>query len=197
LSHEILYRLRYINAGIISVISLHFNFARNYRFFFNKSSSKRTTGLSYSVLSCDMNQFNTSVEVRWADLDPNFHLRHSVYYDYGAFCRVKFLASHGITAQFMLERQFGPIIFREECVFKKEIQLSDEVTIDVRLVKARKDGSRWTMQHQIFKKNEIVAAILTLDGAWMDIQKRKLAVPPFEVQQTFDLAPKSEGFEWI
>jgi acyl-CoA thioester hydrolase len=144
-----------------------------------------------------MNQFNTSVEVRWADLDPNFHLRHSVYYDYGAYCRIRFLASHDITAQFMHQHHFGPILFREECVFKKEILLADKVTIDVKLLKARKDGSRWTMQHQFFKNDEIVAAIITLDGAWIDTVKRKLTVPPPEVQQTFELGPKAEGFEWI
>jgi len=144
-----------------------------------------------------MSQFTIPVEVRWADLDPNFHLRHSVYYDYGAYCRIRFLASYHITAQFMQEQHFGPIIFREECIFKKEIQLSDTVTIDVKLLKAKKDASRWTMQHQIFKNNEIVAAVLTLDGAWMDLQKRKLAVPPPEVQSVFELGPKADGFEWL
>lgn len=144
-----------------------------------------------------MSQFNSSVEVRWSDLDPNFHLRHSVYYDYGAYCRIQFLGSYGITAQFMQLQHFGPIIFREECVFKKEILLADKVTIDVKLLKARKDASRWTMQHQFFKNNEIVAAVLTLDGAWIDTIKRKLTVPPPEVQQTFELGPKTEGFEWM
>jgi acyl-CoA thioester hydrolase len=144
-----------------------------------------------------MNEFNIPVELRWSDLDPNFHVRHSVYYDYGAFCRIQFLASHGITAQFMQIQQFGPIIFREECVFKKEIQLSNTVTIDVKLVKARKDGSRWTMQHQIFKDNEILAAVLTLDGAWMDTQKRKLTIPPAEVRRTFEAAEKAATFEWV
>ncbi|MEO5592112.1 MAG: thioesterase family protein [Chitinophagaceae bacterium] len=144
-----------------------------------------------------MKQFNTSVEVRWSDLDPNFHLRHSVYYDYGAYCRIRFLEAHNITAQFMHQHHFGPILFREECVFKKEILLSDKITIDVSLLKSKKDGSRWTMQHQFFKNNEIVAAILTLDGAWMDTIKRKLTVPPPEVQQTFELGPKAEGFQWI
>ena len=144
-----------------------------------------------------MNQFNSSVEVRWADLDPNFHLRHSVYYDYGAYCRIQFLASNGITAQFMQAMHFGPVLFREECVFKKEIHFSDSITIDLKLVKARKDGSRWTMQHQIFKNNEIVAAVITLDGAWIDTQKRKLTVPPPEVMRMFERGPKADGFEWI
>jgi acyl-CoA thioester hydrolase len=143
-----------------------------------------------------MNQFNSSVEVRWADLDPNFHLRHSVYYDYGAYCRIQFLASYGITAQFMQELHFGPVLFREECVFKKEIHFSDSITIDLKLVKARKDGSRWTMQHEIFKNNEIVAAVITLDGAWVNTQKRKIVVPPPEVVRMFEVGPKTDGFEW-
>ncbi|MBS1565552.1 MAG: thioesterase, partial [Bacteroidetes bacterium] len=31
-----------------------------------------------------MNEFNRYPELRWADMDPNLHLRHSVYYDLGA-----------------------------------------------------------------------------------------------------------------
>ena len=138
-----------------------------------------------------MNQFKIPVELRWADLDPNFHLRHSVYYYYGAFCRIQFLASRHITAQFMHQQHFGPILFREECVFKKEIRLPDTITIDVKLVKARKDGSRWTMQHQIFKNDEILAAVITLDGAWIDTVKRKLAIPPQILHAVFDHAPKA------
>lgn len=30
-------------------------------------------------------------EVKWADLDPNRHMRHSAYNDYAAHMRVKFL----------------------------------------------------------------------------------------------------------
>ncbi len=143
-----------------------------------------------------MNKFILPVEVRWSDLDPNFHVRHSVYYDYGAYCRVKFLEAHNITAQFMLSQHFGPILFREECVFKKEIVFADKISLDVKLLKARKDASRWTMQHQLFKNDEIVAAILTLDGAWIDTEKRKLAIPPADVKEVFVHMPKADGFEW-
>lgn len=144
-----------------------------------------------------MNQFITPLDVRWSDLDPNFHLRHSVYYDYGALCRIRFLAFHGVTAQFMQKKQIGPIIFREECVFKKEIHISDQVAINMKLAKAKKDGSRWTMQHQVFKNNEILAAVITLDGAWMDTSIRKLTVPPPEIQQSFEWAEKIQEFEWL
>ena len=144
-----------------------------------------------------MNSFLKNVEVRWADLDPNFHLRHSVYYDYGASSRIDFLQQQGITAAFMKEHSFGPIIFREECVFKKEIRPTDIISIDLKLQKAARDFSRWTIQHTIFKNGDTISAILTIDGAWIDLTKRKLTVPPAEVLETFGNMPKDEHFEWI
>lgn len=142
-----------------------------------------------------MNQFSRGVEVRWADLDPNFHLRHSVYYDYGAFCRIEFLNLHGITTAFMQQHHFGPIIFREECVFKKEIRSSDSIIITLSVPEARPDMSRWTIRHHIYKQDKILAAIITLEGAWMDLEKRKLTIPPPEVVAAFALAPKAAELE--
>lgn len=83
--------------------------------------------------------FLKQIDVRWSDLDPNFHVRHSVYYDYGAFCRICFLREHGVDAAFFSQYHFGPILFREECIFRREIKLDDVVTIDLQPVKARED----------------------------------------------------------
>jgi acyl-CoA thioester hydrolase len=136
------------------------------------------------------------MEVRWADLDPNFHLRHSVYYDFGATSRISFLQGEGITAAFMNEHAFGPIIFREECIFRKEIRLQDAVSIDLKLQKATKDFSRWTIQHKVFKNDQVLSAVLTLDGAWLDLVKRKLTHPPSQVCDTFEKMPRTEDFLW-
>jgi len=143
-----------------------------------------------------MNSFLKEVEVRWADLDPNFHLRHSVYYDYGASIRIDYLQQHGITPEFLRENNLGPIIFREECLFKREIRSTDKVTIDLRLIKSTPNSSRWSIQHQIFKNGDTLSAILTVDGAWIDTVKRKLATPPPEAGETFRQMPRGEGFEW-
>ena len=78
-----------------------------------------------------MDNFSTEVQVRWSDLDPNFHLRHSVYYDWGAYCRVSFLNELGLTDKVMQDLLIGPILLREECVFRKEVRLNDKVTIDL------------------------------------------------------------------
>lgn len=142
------------------------------------------------------NSYVRPIEVRWSDLDPNYHVRHSVYYDYGAYCRICFLNEHGINSKFFTQHHFGPILFREECVFRRELKLGDTVTIDLQLVKSKHDHSRWTIQH-ILSRNGEHAATLLLDGAWLDTSIRKLMIPPEETRQTFESMPRASNFEWI
>lgn len=144
-----------------------------------------------------MGNFIQEVQVRWSDLDPNFHLRHSVYYDWGAFCRISMLENHNLTAAVMQRLQIGPILFREECVFKKEIRLGDKITINLELIKAKRDFSRWSIRHTVVKNNDTVSALLTVDGAWLDLARRKLATPPQEVHVVFSQMPQSADFEWL
>jgi acyl-CoA thioester hydrolase len=144
-----------------------------------------------------METFIQPVQIRWSDLDPNFHLRHSVYYDWGALCRVEFLRKNGLTTEVMKQLHIGPIIFREECVFRREIRSDDPVFLTLELIKAKKDYSRWTIQHTIMKNKETVAAILTVDLAWLDTLKRKLAAPPQEAAHLFSQVALNENFQWI
>ncbi len=144
-----------------------------------------------------MNSFIQQVQIRWSDLDPNFHLRHSVYYDWGAFCRIQFLNLNGLTSEVMQQLNFGPILFREECVFRKEIKSEDGVSINLELTRSKNDFSRWSIQHQIKKNENILAATLTVDGSWMDITRRKLASPPKQVHEVFTKMPKAEIFQWL
>lgn len=144
-----------------------------------------------------METYVKEVQVRWSDLDPNVHLRHSVYYDWGAFCRVEFLTEHDLSIGAMQRLGIGPILFREECLFKKEIRLGDAVSISLEMIKAKKGYSRWSIQHIIRKDRDTVAAIITVDGAWLDVRQRKLAVPPSEVHQAFSKMPVDKSFQWI
>ena len=73
-----------------------------------------------------------NVEIRWSDLNPNFHLRHSVHSDFGAYCRMSFLNDAGITPVLMIQLRTGPVIFREEAVFKKEIKFGETIHINLR-----------------------------------------------------------------
>ena len=133
------------------------------------------------------------IEIRWSDLDPNFHLRHSAYYDFGAYSRISFMNDHGLTPQVLSHLHIGPIIFREECVFRKEIKFGDIITINLRVENAKEDFSRWTMVHEIWKDSNILCAVITLDCAWMDTVKRKLTIPPDSFKEIFSEILKEDS----
>src|ERR1044072_9446600 len=103
------------------------------------------------------------VEIRWSDLDPNFHLRHSVYYDFGAYCRICFLFDNGIGDSVLKAHAIGPILFREECIFKKEIVFGDEHRISLKLKSVSANFRKFTMVHEIYKNDNKLAAVLTID----------------------------------
>ena len=141
-----------------------------------------------------MTEYIKKLEIRWADLDPNFHVLHSKYYDFGAYSRMSFFTENGITVPLMQEHHIGPIIFREECFFKKEIKFGDEITINLAMDKVSKDYRKWTLHHEIWKNGDTLAAFITLDGSWMDTTLRKLIVPPAAFIQAFDAIPKTKDF---
>ena len=141
-----------------------------------------------------MQNFSKKLEVRWADLDPNFHVLHSKYFDFGAYCRMAFLTEHGITTKVMMDNHIGPIIFREECLFKREIKFGDELEVFLKLSKCNEDGSRWSMVHELWINGDTLAAFITIDGAWLDTAIRKLAKPPQVCKIGLELIPKTADF---
>ena len=134
------------------------------------------------------------LEIRWSDLDPNFHLRHSVYYDYGAYCRINFLHDAGITEEVMRQHSIGPVLFREECLFKREIKFGDKIYISIKIRSVSPDFRKFSMEHAIVKNDNELAALLTIDGAWMHTQQRKIVVPPQAVIDSLDKMPKTDDF---
>ena len=141
-----------------------------------------------------MDKYSKKIEVRWADLDPNFHVLHSRYYDFGAYCRMSFLTDNGMSAAMMIEHNLGPVIFREECVFKKEIKFGDEVEVFLKLKKCNADASRWSMVSELWINGNTLAAVINIDGAWIDTKLRKLAIPPEICKTGMNAIPKTEDF---
>ena len=144
-----------------------------------------------------MVDFILPVDVRWADLDGNNHVRHSVYYDWGAQARMNFLTAFGLGTNALTELHIGPVLFREECIFRREIRFGDEITINIKTLKLRRDLSRFSIRHEIKRKDGTLCATLTIDGAWIDTQARKLTAPPPLAVDTFTKMPMAEDFEWV
>ena len=119
--------------------------------------------------------------VRWAELDPNGHMRHSAYADFAADQRVHWLASVGFDVRKFAELRIGPILFREETKYLKELHGGEQIRVEGRATGGTPDGARWTIEHTIYKADGRVAATVTVDGAWIDLDRRKLTAPPAEL----------------
>ena len=143
-----------------------------------------------------MEEYKKNIEVRWSDLDPNFHMLHSKYYDFGAYIRMCFFIDHGLTDAELRARRIGPILLREECTFRREIKFGDAVEIDLHMTKARHNLIRWSIEHHITRNGEL-SAIIKVDGSWINLDRRKMAAPPEEFIKVFELMPKSADFHYI
>lgn len=144
-----------------------------------------------------MKQYSKTYEATWADMDPNRHMRHSVYNDYAAQTRVAMFKDFGLPIEEFAKMGLGPILFREETTFLKEIALSEQITVTCVLNQMKTDGSRWTFLHEIFKEDGNKAAEIIVDGAWLDLKERKLGNPNDKMLDVINNFPRSDDFEWI
>ena len=136
-------------------------------------------------------------QIIWAQIDANRHLRHSAYADLCAQARSNMLRDTGLSLDKIAEMNIGPILFREELVYLREIHLNDEVKVTVVMTKYNNTNSRFSFRHEIYRSDGTKCAVVTVDGAWMDIEKRKLTVLPEEWQAIVAHLPKSADYEEI
>lgn len=141
-----------------------------------------------------MIKYEKEIEVRWSDTDPNRHVRHSAYYEYGAHVRIRFFAEIGFDSSRFSELNLGPIVFKEECSFIKEIHPNDTIRINMLKGTMNNDCSRWVLHHEVFNQHGKCAHI-TLMGAWMNLVQRKLTVPPLKLANAIRELP--EGNEYV
>ncbi len=142
-----------------------------------------------------MNSFQKEIEIRWSDVDQNRHLRHSVYYDYGAHVRIRFIMESGFSVQKLGELQLGPILFHEECHFIKEVGLPETVTVNLLRDGAIEDFSKWILHHEMFNQKGEKVAHLKVKGAWINTARRKLTRPPEALNQAFASLPLGEDYQ--
>lgn len=133
--------------------------------------------------------------VLWSQIDANRHLRHSAYADFAAQARVNLLNTIGLNEQVLSTYQMGPILFREELLYKREILMGDRVSVTCELTKSRADGSRFSFKQEIYRADGVLSAIVHVDGAWIHLADRKLVALPKDLIDTIALIPKSDQYE--
>lgn len=137
------------------------------------------------------------VQLRWSDFDANYHLRHSAYYDFGAMVRIEMFRMVGLTDKVFRELGFGPILFKEECVFRKEVGMYDSVFITCELLQCKRNGARFAVKHRLLKEDDTLLAEITVWGDWIDYTTRKLWHPLPLLAEYMEKMPKHPDFVYL
>ncbi len=141
--------------------------------------------------------FEVSFPTIWANFDANAHMRHTAYNDYAAEVRSRFFASQGFSLTEFAKFNIGPILFKEETSFFREITLGENIKANLSIIGASEKFERFKFKHQIIKENGVISAEIKIYGAWIDLTKRKLTVPPQKMIDIFIEMEKSADFEKI
>ncbi|MDB5137286.1 MAG: hypothetical protein JWP37_3889 [Mucilaginibacter sp.] len=133
-------------------------------------------------------------QVLWSQIDANQHMRHSAYADFAAQARLTMLDGLGLKPAMLFEHKIGPVLFREELIYLREVGINEYIKVTCELTRSRPDGSRWSIRHELYRSDGIKAAIINVDGAWIDMEKRKLGKLPTEISKLFMKAVKSSDY---
>ena len=139
--------------------------------------------------------FECGFEVRWSDLDGNRHVRNTAFSEYATHTRFRLLAAHGFDQARLQALGFGPVMMREEIRYKREVLYGDALVVTVRCAGLSSDASQWRVHQDVLRPDGREAAVLTIQGGWMDLQTRKLAVPPDELAAILRALPRTRDYE--
>ena len=139
--------------------------------------------------------FECQFEVRWADLDGNRHVRNTAFSEYATHTRFRLLAAHGFDQARLEALRFGPVMMREEIRYRREVRFGDAVVVTVRCAGLSADGSHWRVHQDVLRPDGKEAVALTIQGGWMDLDARKLVVPPPELAAVLESLPRTRDYE--
>ncbi|MBD1428560.1 acyl-CoA thioesterase [Sphingobacterium litopenaei] len=133
-------------------------------------------------------------QVLWSQIDANRHLRHSAYADFCAQARSNMLNKIGLSLDEFAKNKIGPILFREELIYHREVKLDEFIKVSTELSKINTINGRFSFQHKILKSNGDVAATVNVDGAWLDLVARKLTTLPENWKPILQNIPKTSDY---
>ena len=138
--------------------------------------------------------YRPSFVVRWADVDSNGHMKNTAYLDTCVDVRFGYFATAGFTAAEFLRARVGPVVRRDVVEYYKEMRFRDPFTVDIALAGVSADASRFSIRNCFFRADSQLAAQVTSTGGWLDLDTRRLVVPPESLHGALLALARSEDF---
>lgn len=138
--------------------------------------------------------FTSTTHVRWPDVDQNGHMRTTAYLDAAEDNRMQFFASAGFLVAEFTARRIGPISHGDDIRYRSELRLLDPVVVELRLAGLASDGARFRFHNKIIKANGRTAATIVTTAGWLDLDARKLTVPPADLHAVLAGLERTKDF---
>lgn len=110
----------------------------------------------------------TTVHVRWGELDPYHHVNHASYLGYLEHARIEALESIGWGMGRIAEHGCRVVVVRADVQFRASASGGDLLTVSTSIEELRGASSRWRQQihrgEDLILDAEITAACTNLDG---------------------------------
>ena len=75
--------------------------------------------------------------------------------------------------------------------------MGEDISVNLKIAGLSEHNERWKISHEIFNEAGKLAAVVNVLGAWLDLTKRKLTIPPQEAAYLFTEGEKTADFEVI
>ncbi|MCK0157412.1 thioesterase family protein [Cellulophaga sp. F20128] len=134
-------------------------------------------------------------EIRWSDIDANWHLANSAYVNFMSHTRMGFLMELGFNQKTMANHNIGPVVFYEHIYYFKEAFFGKPVKVSLELLGLSEDGKFFEFHHNFYDEKGNNFAHCEILGAWIDLKSRSLTGLPDVFLAAFSAIDKAEGFK--
>ena len=130
----------------------------------------------------------------WADMDFNAHMKNTAYLDKAADVRQMHLIENGFPMEEFMRLRIGPVVMKDEVEYFKEVYLQQQITVTYALAGHAPDGSRFLLRHEIIRPDGKLSARVTSAGGWLNLDERRLTVPPPALLAAMNSLEKTADF---
>ncbi len=138
--------------------------------------------------------FEASFLAGWGDMDFNSHMRNTAFLDKSATVRMMFFAQNGYPTQEFMKRKIGPVVMKDEIKYFKEIRLLESMRVTLAIAGLSDDGSRFILRNEFWRADERMAASVSSEGGWLDLQLRKFVTPPDALLKALRSLERSQDY---
>lgn len=133
-------------------------------------------------------------EIRWSDLDSNWHLANTGYMNFMSHTRMAYMMENGLSTQELVKHNLGPVVFYEHIYYFKELFMGKPVKVSLQLKGLSEDGMFFEFLHNVYDHKGRNSARCEMLGSWIDMKTRKLTALPPELRERFNVLEHTDDF---